>query len=181
MKRLVAFSLFLLLSLQAFAVTHEQAGYIGGTQPGFSAGTVGRLDTSSESALIFEYAGKKILIPYSSIESSQCSKEKARDLGILPTIAVGLLKPRQYRHFLRISYRDPGGTAQIAVFEIPKEVQSTLQLILEARAPQSRNFRGTGTIQPALNTYSLTPSPEACRGTRGWRPDLLEFHLPRNR
>jgi hypothetical protein len=132
--------LILFLSLPSFAVNGAHVKYEGGTTAGVSTGAIGRLDTTSSTSLIFQSAGRKIEIPYDSIESYQYTCEVARRLGFLPTIAVGLLKVRQRRHFLRITYRDGGhngSAAQVVVFEVPKQMTRTLQPILEARARRS--------------------------------------------
>jgi hypothetical protein len=150
-KRFVAFSVLLLLSLPATAVDNGRVKYAGGTVPGVSAGVVGRFDTTSETSLTFEYAGKTLAIPYASIESFDHAEVVARHLGVLPAIVVGLLKARQHRHFFRISYLDPNrgpnlgesissnghpnGVAQVAVFEVPKHMPRPLQAVLDARAP----------------------------------------------
>jgi len=146
MKKIWIWLSFLLLTLQAFAIEDGHAKYVGGTAPGFTAGTVGQLDTTSESDLIFLYAGRKISIPYASIDSNEYSKEVARHLGILPAIAVALLKTRQYRHYFRISYHDPNGTAQVVVIEVPKTTRRSLQAILDARAPHTTKFPSCGCV-----------------------------------
>lgn len=137
MRRWVAFGLFLLLCLPAAAVSGGQVMYTGGTAPGLKAGMIGRLDTTSETALTYEYGGNKLEIPYGSIESFDYSCEVTRHLGVLPAIVVGLLRARQHRHFFRISYRDqnrgPNGPPQVAVFEVPKQMPRTLKAVLEAR------------------------------------------------
>lgn len=140
MKRFLQFCLFLFLSLSASALEDGQAKYVGGTVPGVTAGIVGRLETTSETSLIFEHAGHKMEIPYASIESHEYSKEVARHLGVLPTIVIGLIKVRQHRHFFRISYWPQGATApQVVVFEVPKHMPRALQAILQARATNTGN------------------------------------------
>lgn len=135
MRKFLPFCCLLLLSLSAFAIANGHAKYVGGTQPGVTPGVVGRLDTTSDTSLIFEHAGNKIEIPYTAIESHKYSKEVARHLGVLPTIAVGLLKVRQHRHFFRISYRVPGAAAaQVVIFEVPKQMPRILEAILQTRA-----------------------------------------------
>jgi hypothetical protein len=139
-KQFLPFCFLLLLSLSASALENGHAKYVGGTLSGVAAGSLGRLDTTSDTSLIFvlEHAGKKVEIPYAAIESHKYSKEVARHLGVLPTIAVGLLKVRQHRHFFRISYRVPGATAaQVVIFEVPKQMPRTLEAILQTRAPST--------------------------------------------
>lgn len=94
--------------------------YVGGTAPGVNAGIVGRLDTTSDTALIFEHSEGKLAISYDAIQSFDYAKEVTRNLGVLPAIGVGLVKMRQHRHFFRISYRDSSNEVQVAVFEVPK-------------------------------------------------------------
>lgn len=137
MKKLVAFCFFLALSFPALAVEGSQVMYVGGTAPGVNAGIVGRLDTASATALIFEHSDSKLAIPYDAIQSFDYSKEVTRHLGVLPAIGVGLVRMRQHRHFFRISYRDSGDVTQVAIFEVPKQMPRTLQAVLKARSPQS--------------------------------------------
>jgi hypothetical protein len=59
-------------------------------------------------------------------------------LGVLPAIAVSLVKKRQRKHFLRIAYHDEFKTPQVAIFEVPKKMPLTLFAILQQRAPQGR-------------------------------------------
>ena len=66
-------------------------------------------------------------------------KEVARHLGVLPVIAVGLLKPRQRRHFFRITHRDrnsPNPLMHVIVLEVPKRMSCALEAVLDARGPQ---------------------------------------------
>ena len=139
MKGLITFCSFLLLSLPAAAVDGAQVKYVGGTAPGVPAGIVGQFDTTNGAALIFDYADKKLVIPYASVESSEYFKDVAQHLGVLPAVAVGLVKMRHHRHFFRITFRDqPCNSAvasQVVVFEVPKTIPRTLQAILEARSP----------------------------------------------
>jgi len=138
MKGFLPFSFFLVLSLSASALEDGHAKYVGGTVPGVTAGTVGRVDTTSETSLTFVQAGNKLEIPYASIESYEYSKEVTWHLGVLPGIAVRLFKVRQRRHFFRFSYRDSSHVVQAAVFEVPKQMPRTLQAVLQTRAAQSR-------------------------------------------
>jgi hypothetical protein len=121
------------LTLPAVAVEHGQVMYFGGTVPALSVVLLGRIDTSSQTLLTFEFGTKKLAIPYTLIESFAYSTEVTHHLGVLPAIAVGLFKKRERRHFFRISYLDSDHAQQVAVFEVPKHMPRTLQAVLEAR------------------------------------------------
>ncbi len=137
MKRLLTICLLIGFALPLAAVEDEQVMYLGGTGPSLHAGVVGHLDTTSEAALIFDYSGTKLHIPYAAIESFAYSKEVSHHLGVMPAIAVGLLKMRQHSHYFRISYLGADAVSQVVVFEIPKQMPRTLEAVLQARAPQS--------------------------------------------
>ncbi len=136
MKQFAALLLLLAITLPARAMDDGQVVYTGGTLTALKEGSVGRFDTTNHSVLTFEYSGNKLEMPYARIVSFEYSREVARHLGVLPAIAVGLLKKRQRRHFFRISYRDENDVVQVAVFEVPKNMPRTLLPILQTRAPQ---------------------------------------------
>lgn len=141
MRRYTALVLILLLSsltaMPAAAADDWRVKYVGGTAPGMNVGVVGSLDDTSETSLIFRYAGNKISIPYASVDSFDHAEEVARHLGVLPAIFVGLLKARQHRHYFRISYHGPNEVAQAVVFEVPKRMPRPLQAVLDARVPRT--------------------------------------------
>jgi len=136
MKKLMTFCWLLALALPLAAVEDGQVMYAGGTAAALRAGVIGRLDTTPETALIFEYSGTKLPIPYADIQSFAYSTEVTRHLGVLPAIGVGLVKMRRHRHYFRISYRGTDNVPQVAVFEVPKHMPRTLQAVLEARVPR---------------------------------------------
>lgn len=136
MKKLAAFCLLLVMALPAGAVEGDRVKYMGGTVGNLNAGLLGRLDTTSTAALTYEYSGSKLVVPYAKIDSFEYSVDVARHLGVLPAIAVALVRKRQRRHFFRISYRDENNVSQVAIFEVPKRMPQTLLAVLQVRAPQ---------------------------------------------
>jgi hypothetical protein len=136
MKKLAAICMLLVILPPAGAVEGGQVMYAGGTVPATPLGVLGRLDTTSEVVLTFAYPGDKLVIPYAKIDSFEYSQRVARHLGVLPAIAIGLVRKRQRRHFLRISYRDNSNVSQVAVFEVSKQMPQSLMAILQVRAPQ---------------------------------------------
>jgi hypothetical protein len=140
-KKLAAFCLLMVLSLPAGAVEDEQVRYVGGTVAALHAGLLGRLDTTSETIFTYEYSGNKLVIPYAKIDSFEYSVDVARHLGVLPAIAVELVRKRQQRHFFRIGFHDEGNDSQIVIFEVPKQMPQTLLAVLQERAPQAARHR----------------------------------------
>lgn len=135
MKKFAALLFLLAVSVPAGAIDDGQVLYVGGTVPNLKAGEIGRLNTTSETALSFDYSGGAFSIPYANIASFEYHEEVARHLGVLPAIAVGLVKARQHKHFFRITYRDSGTANQVAVFEVSKQMSPALAAVLYARAP----------------------------------------------
>jgi hypothetical protein len=136
MKRILGLFLLVLTPLTTSAVEGGQVMYVGGTVVTLKEGVSGKLDTSSQTVLNFDYSGGKLVIPFEMIDSYEYSQRVARHLGVLPAIAVGLVKRRQRRHFFRISYHDESKAPQVAIFEVSKEMPHTLLAILRVRAPQ---------------------------------------------
>jgi hypothetical protein len=136
-KRFISFCLFLILSLPALAIDADNVKYDGGTIPGLNTGTVGRLDTTSDTSLIFEHAGNKLAIPYASVDASEYSSPVARHLGVLPAILVALVRARQHRHIFRIAYHDQNAIAHVVIFEVPKQMTRSLRAVLDVRAPNT--------------------------------------------
>ena len=153
MKKFITFVLLLALSLPAvavpsYAIDGDHVKYIGGTETGINTGIVGHLNTTSDTSLTFDYAGKRLEIPYASIESSEYTRDVAHHLGVLPFIAIGLLRMRQHRHFFRISYRDSHNVVQVVIFEVPKQMPRTLKAVLDARSP--RTVTSYGSYHPCV-------------------------------
>jgi hypothetical protein len=132
---------FVLLLVAAFAVParaiDDSVTYVGGTVSSIKNGTIGRFDTGQAASLAFEHSGGRFSIPYEGIRSYEYKKEIARHLGVLPAIAVGLVRMRQHRHFITITYQDEGGGPQTMRFEVPKHMPETILSVLETKAPQA--------------------------------------------
>jgi hypothetical protein len=137
MKKLAAIGLVLLLAWPPLAVDDGDVSYAGGTVENLKEGSLGKFDTtSSQTELVFVASSVRLVIPYANIDSYEHSQEVAHHLGVLPAIAVGLVKKRQRRHFLRVAYHDENKTPQVAIFEVPKKIPLPLLAILQQRAPQ---------------------------------------------
>ena len=132
-----------LLALSACAVAaDETVVYVGGTVPGLQPDITGRLDASDPNSLIFESKSSKTPIPFAAITSYEYTRELTHQLGVLPTIAVGLVRVRKHRHYVRIDWREAEGPEQVAVFEVPKQMPKSLLPILQARAAKACSLGG---------------------------------------
>jgi hypothetical protein len=127
--------ILLLVTAPVFGDVYKgQTMYVGGTA-GFAEGTYGKLEMQNERALVFTHESAKLTIPYAAIKSFQYRQERARRLGVALTIAVGVLKRLQRRHFFNIDYVDEKGTAQTAIFEVAKDDAATVYAVLKTKAP----------------------------------------------
>jgi hypothetical protein len=125
----------------AFAVEAGQIVYVSGTLA-VPSGTVGSFDTSSPTALMFKFGAPgassgETAIEYKNIVAFDYNSELARHLGVLPAIAVGLVRKRERRHFFSFKFTDSSNVTQAVIFEVPKSDPPGLLAILNARAPQS--------------------------------------------
>jgi hypothetical protein len=120
----------------------DEVIYLGGSFPGVKDGTLGKLNTGSDLALVFEHAGGKAEIPYKLIRSFQYQEKLARRLGAVLTVAVVLLKHRRRRHIIQIAYYDREGESRAAVFEVSKDKALPVVAVLEARSPKPCPYNG---------------------------------------
>jgi hypothetical protein len=138
-------------------VEGEQVRYIGGSIAGVKENTIGRFDTSQSIALAFEFSEGNAEIPYKLIRAFQYEEKLARRLGVVATIAVALVKHRQRRHIIKISYFDREGIPQAAVFEVSKDKATAVVAVLEARAPKPCPYNDRNIKE------GRTDEGEACR------------------
>jgi hypothetical protein len=148
-----------LLTPPAFAVEAGQVAYMSGTLV-VPQGTIGGFDTTSPEALVFKFTASgsvgEVDIAYKNIGSFEYSTEVAHHLGVLPAIAVGLVKRRERRHFFTIKFTDSSDVPQAAIFEVPKGDPPGLLAILRARAPQACRL-------PGLNCGRCSPPMRNCQ------------------
>jgi hypothetical protein len=145
MRKAIALFLILALSSPAWAdVFKGEAMYAGGTAP-MKEGTLGRLETQDAQALIFlGEGGTRLAIPYTAIRSFRYRQERARHLGVALTIAVGILKRLQRRHFFNIDYTDEHGAAQAVIFEVAKDDAEAVRAVLQTKAPRAQTADADG-------------------------------------
>ncbi len=137
MRGRIVLLLLLGISISATALEDGQTMCAGGTAPLISRGIVGRLDTTSATVLVFDCSAGRLEIPYAAIHSFDYSRQVKHHLGVLPAIAVALVKQRQHQHLFRISLRDENNLPQIAILEVSKHASQSLEAILKTRAPEA--------------------------------------------
>ena len=158
MKKLVMLGVLLLLgSLPAFALENGQVIYVGGTAKELSSGTLGKFDMTGETELIFEHSGTRLTIAYADIRTYEYSSEVTHHLGVMPAIAVGLVKMRRHSHYFIISYRGQNDVTEAVVFEVPKQMPKTLEAVLRARAPQATLPSHAVKAYPLAKTQNASP------------------------
>jgi phosphatidylglycerophosphate synthase len=133
-------TLAVLIALPASALEPNQAVYIGGSAA-VAPDTVGTLDTTSPTALVFHFkqpngGAGQVAIDYTHIRNVSATNEVTHHLGVAPAIAVGLLAVRQRRYFLTITWTDEAGIAQAAQIEVAKREQQPLATVIRARMLQ---------------------------------------------
>ena len=136
-------ALFLGTETPAHAVETGQVAYYGGTVPGMPRGALGALHTDFPATLVFQMTAQtspaEVDISYDKIRSVKYSTEVTHHLGVLPAIAVGLIRKRERRHLFAISFTDASGAVQTVLFEVAKDDSQVLLQILRARAAVCQN------------------------------------------
>lgn len=126
-----------LISTAAFGAETGDVEYVNGTVKGVSEGAMGSLTTSRQDALEFLAPSGRFSIPYEDITTVRCRVENRFRLGVLPAIAVGLLKARTKRHFVTIEWKHADGPPDVVTLDASKEKAQGLLAVLRARAQQA--------------------------------------------
>ena len=104
---------------------------------GMAEGTTGILDMSSEKSLDFRAGSIQFSIPYAEITTVKCREENRFRLGVLATVAVGLLKARSKRHLVTVEWQPADGPPGVVTFDASKDKARGLASVLRARAPHA--------------------------------------------
>jgi len=137
MKRVAAVLVILVLLGEALllaAVSGKQVMYVGGTIAGLPAATIGRLDTTSDKAFVFNSPKGKFEIIYENITSLEYGQKAGRRVGVAIVISVWALFSKKRKHFLTIGFTDANEKPQGVVLEIPKGTAKSFITILEVRS-----------------------------------------------
>jgi hypothetical protein len=159
-QRLAWLMVFVLLAVSvspAFArLPSKKVAYVGGTFAAFSTSqdpVEGTFDLARQDALMMwparkELAGMVIVIPYKLIRGLEYGQKAGRRVGaaVAGTVLlgpVGLLSlfSKKRKHFLTIEYANDAGVAQVAVFELGKDVVRTTLSVVEARSGKEIEYQ----------------------------------------
>lgn len=106
------------------------------TVPGVAENSVGEFDLTQSEALLWRSEGHTITMPYKTMISFAYSNRVARHLGVLPAIAVGVVRKRERKHLFMFSWKDESGVPQVLEVEVAKTAPRGLLEVLRTRAPQ---------------------------------------------
>jgi hypothetical protein len=132
------------LTTSVFAVDSKKAVYVGGTVTNLGEQVEGRLVTTDETILSFVPDKKKLqpaTIRYSDIVELEYGQKAGRRVGVAIAVNPIALFSKKRNHFLTISYKDPLGKEQAAVFEIGKDIVRTTLKVLETRSGHDVKFQ----------------------------------------
>ncbi|MGB6724451.1 MAG: hypothetical protein WBE74_01025 [Terracidiphilus sp.] len=138
MQKLSGLTLAFILALstaQAFALEHDQATYAIGTVQAVKMGTVGTVDLTSASELVFHSTEGQFAIPYAQVVSYSWREQLKKPLGVLPTIALALVIWPPKTYYVTVTWRGDHEAAELATFEVSKLESQGLAALFQARAP----------------------------------------------
>ena len=146
-------------AVEAFGLEGQEVAYVAGTVPALKVGIVGTLDTTVAAALEFRSGTDQFSIPYARIISYQCREETRFHLGVLPAIAVGLVKKRTKVHFVDITWQGENNEAQVVTLETSKRGSEALLTVLRARAVEASKTKSQKTSGGTRNGVQARPLP----------------------
>jgi hypothetical protein len=135
-------AVILLVSAPLFAVGSKNAVYVGGTVAGLKENVEGKLDTSSETELIFR-ANKtpEVRIPYAAISELEYGQKAGRRVGVAIMISPLALFSKKRKHYFTVTYSGQNDKEQAAIFELGKDVVRTTLKVVETRSGKEIQFQ----------------------------------------
>jgi hypothetical protein len=143
----------------AVALEGPAVEYVNGTAQGVKEGSAGRLNTSLGKALEFQAGATGFSIPWDGVQIYKYREENRFRLGVLPAIAVGMLKARSKRHLVTIGWKDADGVAQLVTLETSRDDARGLIAVLRARSPQACKGRGGSSVRWGINGREILRMP----------------------
>ena len=124
-------------NVAAYATDGMDMTYVSGTVEGMQRGVKGDVETEDAANLVINANGRRVAIPYGKLRSFHCRQEVRYHLGVLPAIAVGLLKARSRVYTVILEWDVDGQEPEVATLELSHRDQESLKDVLRARAHQA--------------------------------------------
>ncbi len=124
-------------NLMAYAADGMGVTYVSGTVAGMQRGVKGNVETEDAEHLVINANGRRLAIPYKKLRSFHCRQEVRYHLGVLPAIAVGLLKARSRVYTVLLEWDVDGQEPEVATLELSHRDQESLRDVLRVRAHQA--------------------------------------------
>lgn len=140
MRRSRPIAALLLIALAApelcWALGSRKAMYAGGTLPGLPEKAEGKVDITNTAEMVFiaDKGGTRIAVPWTSVADLEYGQRVSRRWKTAIFLSVFALFSRGRKHYVTITYKDPAGTDQAAVFEFGKEIIRPTIAALKARS-----------------------------------------------
>lgn len=140
-RRQLAIPIAALLTRTANAgLASNKAAYVGGTITNIKAGAEGTLDVSGPEKAVFKSKDGLLEIPYKSIESLEYGQKAGRRVGVAVEVTWVALFSKKRKHYLTVTYFDPQGARQGAVFELGKDIVRPTVLSLQVKSGKELEF-----------------------------------------
>jgi len=144
MKRLLIISMVFALFASSLvqAVDGDKAMYVGGTITGVKEKAEGPFNTKNEATIQFSTKNDGSLdIPYATITGLEYGQKAGRRVGVAIMVSPLALFSKKRNHYLTVSFTDPAGKEQSAVFELGKDIVRTTLTILETRSGRKIEYQ----------------------------------------
>lgn len=122
-------------------VDGNEVEVLSSTLPSVAVGSRGVFDTTVPAVLIYKAANGSLPLPYEKITHVAYTNPLARHLGVLGALGVALVRKRERKHLIEVTWTDADGTAQMVTFEVSKTAPVSLLDLLRVRAPQANQSR----------------------------------------
>lgn len=144
MKRLMRTCIILGLagSVTLAAVGSKNAEYVGGTISAIKERAEGKMDTSSDSEIVFRAENNpELRIPYAAIRELEYGQKAGRRVAMAVLVSPWALFSKKRNHYLTLTYEDDAGREQAAVFELGKDIVRTTLKIIETRSGREIHYQ----------------------------------------
>ena len=143
LKRTMAVALLGVFAVESssWALDSDKAQYVGGTVAGLAEKAEGTLSTKSETAAVFDSKQARVAFPYASITGLEYGQKAGRRVAVAVLVSPIAIFSKKRKHYLTITYTDPAGKEQAAVFELGKDVVRTTITILETRTGKKVEYQ----------------------------------------